>query len=85
MQKHEHTAFTIGREFTVGPDKRYRHRKGVTRYKVKETKYREDYEGRDGWFVIAWRFIKTTQKYSGNAYIYQMTYFDGAEFIDEAK
>lgn len=24
----------------------------------------------DDWMVAAWRFIKTTQKFSGNAYLY---------------
>lgn len=47
----------VGEEFTSGKD----------RYKVKATDWQYKMPEDEG-TVLAWRFIRTTQKYSGNAY-----------------
>ena len=43
-------------------------------YKVKSVKF-EDMRGNDKpeWFIAAWRFIETRQKFSGNAYVYSLS------------
>lgn len=56
--------FQPGEEFTLGN----------ATYKVKAVKWLDyDGEGKGEWFVIAWRFIKTTQKFSGAAYSYRLS------------
>jgi hypothetical protein len=45
-------------------------------YKVKSVEFGEKFGSEKGeWLVIAWRWIKKTQKYSGNAYVYRATDF----------
>jgi len=51
--------------------------RGKATYRVKSVKF-TDMRGNDRpeWFVTAWRFVKTTGKWSGNAYVYSLDEID---------